>query len=201
MLKKKMKGTNLFYSILTANNSIPTAQTKWNKKLNVEKLPWRRYYLLPHKTTIDTKVKEFQFKLMHRILPTNYLLHIMNIVSSNLCTFCKTCVETLQHLFVECQYAQSLWQEVEIFLSAKYGQDMGLLPEDKLFGSLHRDTFVNHMILLTKKHIYFARYKEKRPDYRDLFAYIQMVRELERVCAKKNMTYDRFIAKWSLFDK
>ena len=68
-------------------------------------LPWAKYHLLNKQLKCDTKTEVFQFKILHRILPTNYVLKKMSLVTSDLCSFCKTEVETIQYLFVDSVYS------------------------------------------------------------------------------------------------
>ncbi|CAH3157389.1 unnamed protein product, partial [Porites lobata] len=46
-------------------------------------LDWEKIYLLPFKTTLDTKLREFQYKILNRILYTNKMLTDQNLRTSN----------------------------------------------------------------------------------------------------------------------
>ena len=59
-------------------------------------------YGLPFKITIENKLRSFQFKLMHNILPTNQRLRKMNGTSSSKCAQCDAPCETISHIFYEC---------------------------------------------------------------------------------------------------
>ena len=67
---------------------IPTAQSKYSEKYNYQ-LDWQKIYCNPFRVTVDSKSREFQFKVLHRYLATNEFLHKIGLVSSCLCTFCK----------------------------------------------------------------------------------------------------------------
>jgi len=84
-------------------------QTKWATQLTYENINWKEIYLLPIKLTIDTKLREFQFKLFHQIIPTNTFLFKCNIVSSSLCEFCNSNPDSIAHIFWECQHIQIFW--------------------------------------------------------------------------------------------
>ena len=47
----------------------------------------------------------FQYKILHRILPTNKKL-------SSDCDYCGQAEESLKHLFCECDIATVIWQDV-----------------------------------------------------------------------------------------
>ena len=73
--------------------------------------------MLPFKTTIDTKLREFQYKYIMRIIPTNTYLFKCKLAPSNLCDFCSSYTETVNHLFWECHYSQQFWSELKTFLT------------------------------------------------------------------------------------
>ena len=59
-------------------------------------------YELPFKITVENKLRSFQFKLIHNILPTNQRLWKMNVKSSPKCEQCDAPCETISHIFYEC---------------------------------------------------------------------------------------------------
>jgi len=90
----------------------------------------------------------------------------MKIKTSTTCTFCQYSGET-EHLFIKCPYALALWLDVEAFLSFACNRDIQFSDADKLLGSLQEDAFINYIILLVKKHIYYHKCKESIPNYED----------------------------------
>jgi hypothetical protein len=49
--------------------------------------------------TNDSKLKNFQYKLLHRTLPTNTFLVKIGIKNSDLCNFCKNDTDTIFAIF------------------------------------------------------------------------------------------------------
>ena len=45
---------------------------------------------------LDTKSREFQYKLLNRFIATSAFLHKIGIVSSSLCSLCDVANETLE---------------------------------------------------------------------------------------------------------
>ena len=66
-------------------------------------LDWKKIYLLPFKTTLYTKLREFQYKLLNRIIYTNDMLFKFRKTGSRLCYFCEDEPETLEHFFFTAQ--------------------------------------------------------------------------------------------------
>ena len=75
---KKMSLQKLFskslYQIFVSKISCkPTTMKKHDKAFNTDTFQpdWKKIYLLPFKTTLNTKLREFQYKILNRILYTN----------------------------------------------------------------------------------------------------------------------------------
>ena len=71
-------------------------------------IDWGKSYTLIFLCTNESKLRVFQFKLVHRKLATNYFLFKIGIK----CSFCKESLETLLHLFWECPFVKSFWNEI-----------------------------------------------------------------------------------------
>ena len=44
---------------------------KWKDILNDTVLDWKNIYLIPIEATLDTKLRDFQYKFLLQIIPTN----------------------------------------------------------------------------------------------------------------------------------
>ena len=61
-------------------------------------------YELPFKIAIENKLRSFQFKIIHNILPTNQRLWKMKVKSSPKCKQCDAPCETIRHIIrVSCR--------------------------------------------------------------------------------------------------
>ena len=85
-------------------STLTKAEKKWQHLIN-EELNWKRTYMKPLEVTSDTyKLRSFLYKFITRIISTNVFLYKYKIKPSNICDFCSSYLETLQHLFWECQF-------------------------------------------------------------------------------------------------
>ena len=105
-----------YKSFLTQTASIPCkSQEKWLTECNfcdVDTIDWGKSYTLAFLCTKESKLRVFQFKLLHRKLATNYFLFKIGIKSNDQCSFCKESSETLLHLFWDCPFVKSFWNEI-----------------------------------------------------------------------------------------
>jgi len=98
-------------------------------------------YTHPIKLTNETKLREFQFKFLNRIVPNNSFLFKCKIASPSLCDFCYSYLDSLHHMFWECQCIQIFWTAfssqilVPLNITNKRAQRaLGRSPEEKVKG-------------------------------------------------------------------
>ena len=84
-------------------------------------LDWKQIYSLRHRVALDTKLREFQYKLLNRCLATNAFLCKIGILSSPACSLCGEADESLELLFVTCHYSVNFWGEVIKWISSPGG--------------------------------------------------------------------------------
>ena len=84
----------------------PTAQIKFQDLYQNFVFSWNKIYTCLSKATIDCKIREFQYKMLNRILYTNKILFKMKLVESLLNSFCKEFDESLNHLLYCCTFAR-----------------------------------------------------------------------------------------------
>ena len=92
----------------------PVSKSKYEQLFPTHDLPWKNIYLLPRSVTLDSKMREFQYKVLSRILYANKALHSMGIVNSPACTFCQESDESLEHLFLHCPTSSIFWLSVVV---------------------------------------------------------------------------------------
>jgi hypothetical protein len=107
----KKKPCKDFYKLYLENikENPVRSQNKWVQELGVQIDDWRNIYSFPFRTTRNTKLQNFQFKLSHRITATNSFLFKCGLTETELCTFCTETKESLLHLFLECIYSKEFW--------------------------------------------------------------------------------------------
>ena len=107
----KVSSKNIYKEVRSKVEIIPTAQLKYSEKYN-HQLDWKGIYCIPFRVTVDSRSREFQFKVLHRYLATNKFLHKIGFLPSFLCTFCKRESESSEHLLIECDHSNKFWQDL-----------------------------------------------------------------------------------------
>ena len=95
------------------------SQTKWIRNCeseDVENFDWRSIYLLPRKCTLSVKLRNFQFKFLHRRIATNSLLFKIKVSDRSSLLLPKKAQETLIHLFWDCPVTNAFWNNIQYFL-------------------------------------------------------------------------------------
>ena len=187
----------LYWDLVKKIEAIPTSKCKYEELFPTTDLSWQEIYLLPRNVTVDTKTREFQYKLLHRIVFTNKALYKMGIVSSSMCTFYGKFEESLEHLFIHCEFTSSLWLSVTEWLKNYFINLHNLSATNKTFGFFRNDfILINHIIILCKQVIFQCRNLNIKPSLSLLKAKIKITHKLELSIAKQNKKLEVHNNKW-----
>ena len=70
--------------------------------------------------TNDSKLKHFQYKLLHRALPTNTFLVKIGIKNSDLCKFCKNASDSILHYIWLCPGVKLFLNRIKTWLEENF---------------------------------------------------------------------------------
>ena len=94
ILQSERKGTKAIRNILRQNTRLLSkAVAKWNNTFLG--LDWPGIHSNLKNSTSNTKLKWFQYRIIHRVLTTNDYLYKRKVIDSDRCAFCKTEKETI----------------------------------------------------------------------------------------------------------
>ena len=194
-----------YKSFLTQSASIPCkSQEKWLADCNscdFDTFDWGKSYTLAFLCTNESKLRVFQFKFLYRKLATNCFLFKIGMKSNDQCSFCKESAETLLHLFWECPFVKSFWNEIGNWMkNSSY-------IVNKEFSSLSCIGLVNdttnlllhRALLIARYRIYFSKQKGLNPSWELFFRTILNFLDYERRYAIKTGILRKFNAKWGAF--
>ena len=202
IILSQVKGSRKLYDILMKTNTLPNSTNKWQRDLNNNQYiyNWKWIYSLPYRITKDTHLHWLQARLVHRILPTKYLLTKMNILNDNLCSFCSNEVESLVHLFCNCNCIKTFWEDLFAYIANKCNlQPITWAVQDILFGHNKLDSMLNKIILQAKSFIYKSKFKNTVPTIPVFLKHIRYMFLTEKIIAKKNLRIEKFNKEWDKY--
>ena len=102
----------LYWHLLSSVAQRPTSENKWNEKLDfvIDEPMWKCIYS-NYKFASDTILKNFQYKITHRIMACNYNMRIWKIRDDNQCEECKE-IDTIEHMLVQCENTYTFWEKI-----------------------------------------------------------------------------------------
>ena len=175
---------DIYRKIVKLKLETPTSLNKYANLIDTFTTTERKnMFLLPRICTKNTKLKEFQFKILHRYLPTNVLLFKMKKTESQKCTFCYLYNESITHLLYECIHVKNLWFKIQEMLQRVTNKNILLTCTDAIFGykldNIRNEIALNNFLLHTKYFIWKSRVKYRCPSYHDLKIYINHRKNIE----------------------
>ena len=158
---------------------------------------WKNFYLVPHLVSRDTEIWYLQFKILHRILATNSFLQKIKYVDSNLCCFCNSTEETIEHLLFECYFVKSFWNKVFGWLNLNQPT---VTIMNILFGwpVQAKNKILNWFILQAKHYIFMCKNQNVKLNFTAFKAIVQMKFYIESNIARRRNAdeYDTTWAEW-----
>ena len=183
-----------------SQGAVSKAEIKWNEQFSDETLQWKNIYLTVFKSTNDIKLRNFQYKYLMRIVPTNQFLTKCNIVGSALCEFCSMEIETVSHLFWECAHVQQFWTSVADLLRV-CDSNINITLKTITFGICQSkpkcDAIVINFIIFLAKYFIFQNKQNKKVPNMHVFKYYLSNRiKIEKEIALLNDKLAFFEYKW-----
>jgi hypothetical protein len=185
----------------TEDNIIIPSQTKWRDIFNSTTMNWEDNYNNIFKATIDSVLRNFQYKFLFRIIPTNKLLLKQKLACSNLCDFCSRNVESIEHLFWECSHVQEFWKNVKDYLKQNnINEDINYLNIVFLkFNKGPNESALKCTILTAKYYIYLNKCNERIPNIDGFLKYLTEKMKVEEFIANSKNKIHIHRQKWFNF--
>ena len=158
-----LRGSQYIYKhIIQKRISQPVALSKWENSGINRTADWKTIFKLPYNAIRYTKIQYFQFRFLHRIIGVNSFLFKLNLIDSPTCSFCKTEIETLEHLFWTCSIVQSFWKDSQN-LCIQFNDTIDV---SKVFFGFTKNINhpINFYLLHAKYYIFNCKINKIKPD-------------------------------------
>ena len=199
-----MTSKSAYTKLIESITSQPTSQKSLANSLQLDNADWRKIYLLPRQTTIESSLRSFQYKInyQHCTLYLNERLFKFGIAESRLCFQCTQDKESIIHLFVTCRVTNNLWEQLCAWLSdLDIKLPLPLEPQFLILGiwneKLENSSLVNHLILIFKCYIYLKKNDGNNRNIFSLRAFIKNIESIERHIASQNGKLKYHYKKWT----
>ena len=177
-------------------------RNKWQKDLEeILENPetWNSRFSLIYKSSVDTNIRSFQYKFLHRIISTNEFLFKIGVKSSPLCNFCDTHPQTMVHLFLKCVFVISFWNDLNVWLTQIKIRRVYLSDVEICFGvTLSNNlSLINTIVLHAKKYIFSCNYWNRRPHFLCFKQDLVRLEKIERCIAFRKNLLSFHTKKWN----
>ena len=182
----------------------PTAVAKWQEKFTSISVDlWQDVFNSAFEICDETLLQTFQYKILHRFFPCNYMLSKWYSDKLEICDYCMLTSDTLEHYFFYCKEVYVFWAALYKWWRRIYGFVFPVSVEDIIFGIYnpnndHNINTLNYCILYGKYYIYCTKIN---CDKIFLFKFLQLLKnKLDVLYTQhciKNKVAD-FMSRWSL---
>ena len=157
----KMKNKD-FYKLLINRDKIQLkASTKWARDLQVDQIPLESYFRDIKTICKDNKLREFYFKLLHRIIVTKKELFLYGKEVNMLCRYCQM-NDSIIHTLQNCSWTKQFFSEVIKWFNNENATSLGFSQTEIMFGTkanpknveLYFERKLNFTLLFAKYYLY-----------------------------------------------
>ena len=197
------KGTKNTYGILIAPVPKIKGIETWENRLGLI-IEQEKVFKKLKITTRDTRLRWLQYRILHNILTTNKSVAKYNTTQDELCSFCKTHPESIEHLFWTCAVVKKFWTILTEKLNrhCKHTHKLILSKKIVILGldiNIKTDLVLDLIILLSKSYIYRSKVNKTKPNIIEFGCILQTRYKIEKTISYKQSNYSKFVNNWNLY--
>lgn len=154
------KLTSRFYKALfPLNQEGSPLKSLWESDLGltISVEEWEDVWLCSSGCLSTNKVKEMQYKIIHRLQITPMLRHKFNPTFSKFCNKCKVSEGSYFHCIFDCPFIKKFWENVHKEISVILGVNLELKPLSCILGLHSALNLKPHMLKLVDVFLFCAR--------------------------------------------
>lgn len=189
--------TIMYRKMIDNKNILQPLASRWEEKLQVS-IQYDKFlqcFEQLGKIVFSTKLRNFQFRYLHRAIFCNNTLYRWKIKDSPLCDFCHQEPGTLEHVFFACSITQTFWKSFITWYENTANTKIVLSLEMVSLCNSEMD-LLNTLLITAKQYIFKCKIQDKPLNcfvFRNL---VQEVIAFERKNAKEQHNYKAFYKKW-----
>ena len=200
---EKLESKELYIIQLSTPSIKPTSQRYFENLFERIDFDWANIYVMPRLLTLDSRLRAFQYKILHNVLYLNKQLFKFQKVNSPLCSFCNQKEETAIHIFQACPITKVLWVQLISLVENKLSIPT-ITPQSAIFGFLQNSgkdhIIINHLLLIFKFYVYVSRDQHK-VSFNVFKSKIKNIKKTEKTLAMNDSKkLSKFNKKWRIIE-
>ena len=128
-----MKNRDYYWLLINKEPIELKANSKWERDLQIDQTSLKTFFTRVKSVCKDNKLREFYFKLLHRIVVTKKDLFLFGKAEETKCPYCGINYSII-HTFHSCNWSQSFFLEVITWFNKENVTSFSLSPTELLFG-------------------------------------------------------------------
>ena len=191
----------IFKKLTTCTDHLKRYLARWQGTLGDDVLEYRKCFAKLYQVTSITKLRDFQYRLLLKKLPTNECLYKWGKSDTPLCTFCNLEVETIIHLLFQCKFSKRIWTYLNTRTQNSnlwFDKSNNIIPKTLIMNNSNdkMNHVSNFIVLITKQYIYRYKCFNKIPNINGLKNEIRNHYYIEEYIAKKELKIEKHKKKW-----
>ena len=137
--------------------------------------------------TTNTKLRSFQFRILHKAIVLNSHLARWKIRNSNLCSMCNTAKEDIIHFFCECPEAVRIWNSIRKYAQEIAQEEFSISKYAIIANKVNPkgSHIFNFLALVTKHYLYVCRCLGVKPSTQQIILKIKSTKVTNYIMRKK----------------
>ena len=194
------KTKDFYIQLLKQELTYPLKSVKLKNDFNLTEEQLKEIYLLPHKVTKETRLRDMQYKTLNFLTNTNARLKTKKIKIDGTCNFCRDSPQTDYHLFFECKNVQTFWKNIERFWNFKTKENITFTLKDIYLGNPGFPNILNYILLLAKNTILKSLIRDTLPIFQTFYYSLREKFQVEKHIAYKYGKMKQFNKRWKLIN-
>ena len=177
-----IKSKHIYWILNTQKIEIPTCIKSWFEKyfIDFSDVKWKNIFTLSKTLTSNTKLVEFQFKIIHRVYASDSYVSNFDNTVSKICNQCHV-DNNIPHLFFDCIKVKQFWDQFITWLNSIDNTLPVLSTVDIIFGIPKCSLYLaNYCILHAKWYIHLQKQENKNVSFNKFLLYFESMYIIEK---------------------
>ena len=165
----KLRSKDYYWLFLNKRKAQATGPMKWDHNFAPSALPWNQIFNRVRVICKENQLREFYFKLIHRIVITKKELTLYGITDNNICFYCGE-PDSILHTFQNCSITSSFHNRLLNWFNEMHNTSISPANYELLFGiPCGKDNNnlkkLNFCLLFANYYLHYHKVNEKNIDW------------------------------------